>query len=123
VISSEYNHVLPLLDECRLAGMRWQRSPKAIKRDFRALVEGSGAQVVFSSIPSVAGNNTERGRKTHLINKWLRDWCRRSNFGFFDHGEVYTAPGLLATDGVQLSQRGKRILGHELAGLIERALN
>jgi len=30
---------------------------------------------------------------------------------------------MLATDGAQLSQRGKRILGHELAGLIERALN
>jgi len=103
-----------------------ERSPKAIKRDFRALgrlVEGSGAQVVFSSIPSVAGDSTERGRKTHLVNRWLRDWCHRSNFGFFDHGEVYTAPGLLATSGAQLSQRGKRILGHELAGLIERALN
>jgi len=49
-----------------------ERSPKAIKRDFRALgrlVEGSGAQVVFSSIPSVAGKNTERDRKTHLINR------------------------------------------------------
>jgi len=44
------------------------------------------------------------------------------DFGFFDHGEVYTALGLLATSGAQLSQRGKRILGHELAGLIERAL-
>ena len=102
-----------------------ERSPKAIKRDFRALgrlVEGSEAQVVFSSIPSVAGD-TERGRKTHLVNRWLRDWCHRSNFGFFDHGEVCTAPGLLATSGTQLSQRGKRILGHELAGLIERALN
>jgi len=33
------------------------------------------------------------------------------------------APGLLAADGVQLSQRGKRILAHELAGFIERALN
>jgi len=33
------------------------------------------------------------------------------------------AMGLLATDGVQLSQRGKRILAHELAGLIEKALN
>ena len=40
-----------------------ERSPKAIKGDFRALVEGSGAQVVFSSIPSVAGNSTERGGK------------------------------------------------------------
>ena len=72
-----------------------ERSPKAIKRDFRALgrlVEGSGAQVVFSSIPSVAGNSTERDRNTHLVNRWLRDWCHRSNFGFFDHGEVYTEP-------------------------------
>jgi len=103
-----------------------ERSPKTIKRDFRALarlLEGSVAQVVFSSIPTVAGKSTERGRKTHLINKWLRDWCHWSNFGFFDHGEVYTAPGLLATGGSQLSQRGKRILGYELAGLIERALN
>jgi len=47
-----------------------ERSPKAIKRDFRALgeqVKGSWAQVVFSSIPLVAGKNTERDRKTHLI--------------------------------------------------------
>jgi len=47
-----------------------ERSPKAIKRDVRApgrLVEGSRAQVVFSSIPSVAGKNTERDRRTHLI--------------------------------------------------------
>jgi len=55
------------------------------------------------------------------IRKW--DCCHRSNFGFFGHGEVYTAPGLLATGGTQLSQRGKIILDHELAGLIERALN
>jgi len=79
--------------------------------------------VVFSSIPSVAGKNTERDRKTHLINRWLRDWCRWWNFDFFDHGEVYTAPDLLATDGVQLSPTGKRILAHELAGLVERTLN
>jgi len=71
----------------------------------------------------VAGDSTERGRKTHLVNRWLRDWCHWSNFGFFDHVEVYTALGLLATSGAQLSQKGKRILGHELAGLIERALN
>jgi len=103
-----------------------ERSPKAIKRDFRALgrlVEGSGVQVVFSSITSVAGNSTENGRKTHLVNRWLRDWCHQSNFGFLDHGEVYRALGLLATGSSQLSQKGKRILGHELVGLIERALN
>ena len=103
-----------------------ERSSKAIKRDFRALgrlVEGSGAQVVFSSIPSVAGNSTERGRKTHLVNRWLRDWCCWRNFYCSDRGEVYTAPGLLVRDGVRLSQRGKRILAHELVGLIERVLN
>jgi len=63
-----------------------ERSPKAIKRDFRALgllVEGSGAQVVFSSVPSVAGKNTERNRKTHRINRWLRGWCSQRFFVFF----------------------------------------
>jgi len=90
-----------------------ERSPKAIKRDFRALgrlLEGSGAQMVFSSIPSVAGNSTERGRKTHLIDRWLKDWCHWWYFGFFDHGEAYMAPGLRAIDGVELSQRGKGFL-------------
>ena len=86
-------------------------------------MEGSGAQVVSSSIPSVAGKYTERNRKTHLVNMWLRGWCHQWNLGFFDHGEVYIAPGLLATDGFQLSQRGKRILAHKMVGLIERALN
>jgi len=45
------------------------------------------------------------------------------NFGFFDHGTTYTAPSLLAPNGDQLSQRGKRIFAQELAGLIHRALN
>jgi len=71
----------------------------------------------------VAGKSTERGRKTHLVNRWLRDWFHRSNFGFFDHGEVYTALGLLETGGDQLSQRGKRGFSHELVGLLERDLN
>jgi len=39
------------------------------------------AQVVFSSIPSVEGKNTKRDRKTHMINRWHRDWCHRWNFG------------------------------------------
>ena len=64
--------------------------------------------MVFSSIPSVSEENTERGRKTHLIDRWLRCWCCQWNFGFFDHGEVYTAPGLLVTDGVWLSQKGEK---------------
>ena len=101
------------------------RSLKAIKRDFRGLgrlVDGAGVQVVFSSIPTLTGRGTERTRKAHLLNTWLRGWCLRRNLGFFDHGAVYSAPGLMAVDG-SLSFRGKRILGQELAGLIDRALN
>ena len=102
-----------------------ERSLKAIKRDFRGLgrlVDGAGVQVVFSSIPAVAGRGTERTRKAHLINTWLRGWCQHRNVGFFDHGALYSAPGLMAADG-SLSLRGKRILAQELAGLVERALN
>jgi len=36
---------------------------------------------------------------------------------------AYSAPGLLASDGLHLSQRGKRVFTQELAGLIDRALN
>lgn len=39
------------------------RSPRAIKRDFRALgqlVNRSGAQVVSSSVPPLSGNDEER---------------------------------------------------------------
>jgi len=47
----------------------------------------------FLSVPSVAGRDTERTRKSHLINTWLRGWCCCRNFGFFDHRAVYSAPG------------------------------
>ncbi|KAI6057860.1 ATP synthase subunit epsilon, mitochondrial [Aix galericulata] len=47
---------------------------------------------------------------------------KKEDLGFFDHGALYSAPGLMAADG-SLSFRGKRILGQELAGLIERDLN
>ena len=94
-------------------------------RDFRGqgqLVDGAGVQVMFSSIPAVAGSGTERTRKAHLINMWLRGWCQHRNFVFFDRGALYSAPSLMATDG-SLSLWGKWILAQELAGLIERALN
>ena len=59
----------------------------------------------------------EQTRKTQIIG-----WCQGRNFGFFDHGAVYSDPGLLPMDGTHLSQR-KRILVQEPAGLIKRALN
>jgi len=42
--------------------------------------------------------------------------------GFFDNGMAYTAPGLLASDRIHLSQRRKGVFAQELAGLIGRAL-
>ena len=46
-----------------------------------------------------------------------------TTFVFFDNGMAYTAPGLLALDGIHPSQRGKRVFAQELVGLIDRALN
>ena len=46
-----------------------ERSVRSIKRDFRALgqlVDGVGIQVIFSSVPSVAGRDTERSRRPFL---------------------------------------------------------
>jgi len=84
------------------------RSLRAIKNDLRGL-----GRLVDNAMT----------RKTHRINTWLRGWCQRKNLGFFDHGAVYLAPGLRSADGYHLSQRGKRILTQELAGLVERSLN
>jgi len=102
------------------------RSPKAMKRHFRVLrwqVKGSEAQVVFLSILPDAGNDEGTKRTTQQISTWLQAWCHWQSFGVFDHGSAYMAPGLLATDRIHLSQRGKRIFAQELAGLTERALN
>lgn len=99
---------------------------RAIKRVFRALgwlVDGSGAQVMFSFISLVAGINVGRTGKAHQINAYLWDWYHWQDFGGFGHGLVYTTSGLLVTDGVHLSQRRKKILIQELAGLTEGAKN
>ncbi|RMC05489.1 hypothetical protein DUI87_18682 [Hirundo rustica rustica] len=74
-------------------------------------------------LPRAQIQNDERNRRTHTINKWLKGWCHRQNFGFFDHGEMFTAPALLEPNGIHLSVKGKRFLAHELAELVERALN
>ena len=107
-------------DEVRDKGVR------ETKRVFRALgrqVKRSGAKVVFSSIPPNAGEDEGRNKKSEQINIWLQAWCHMQNLGFFDHGSVYMAPGLLTTDGVHLSQKGKRILAQKIAGLIDTAFN
>jgi len=40
-----------------------------------------------------------------------------------DNRMAYMATGLLASDGIHLSQRGKQVFAQELAGLTDRALN
>lgn len=64
----------------------------------------------------------EQSRKRQALNKWLKGWCCLRSFGFFDHGAVYSGPGLMAADGSRLPPRGKQILAQEMAGLAERAL-
>ncbi|PKU43543.1 suppression of tumorigenicity 5 [Limosa lapponica baueri] len=70
----------------------------------------------------VAGSDSGRNRQIQAINTWLCGWCHHYNFGFFDNGMAYTAPGLLPSNGRHLSQRGKRVFAHEIVGLIDRAL-
>jgi len=65
----------------------------------------------------------EQGAPGQTQNTWLWAWCHWWDFQFFDNGLVYITPGLLVTDRVHLSQREKRILVQEFAGLTERDLN
>lgn len=54
-----------------------EKSIRIIKKDFRGprrLVDRESVQVVFFSIPSVTGKDTERSRKDYLINTRLRGW-------------------------------------------------
>ncbi|PKU42583.1 hypothetical protein llap_7114 [Limosa lapponica baueri] len=105
---------------------RARRSLRAIKKDFRALgqlAKGSGAQIVFSSVPPVLGTDDWINKKIRQINAWLCNWCYQQGFGFTDHSLIYRTPGLLEYDGKALSRKGKRVLGQELAKLMDRALN
>nr|XP_048709947.1 uncharacterized protein LOC125638352 isoform X2 [Caretta caretta] len=79
-------------------------------------------QVVFSSILPVEGKGLGRERRIVEVNEWLRRWCRREGFGFFDHGMVFQE-GVLGRDGLHLTKRGKSIFASRLANLVRRALN
>jgi len=101
-------------------------SPRAVKRHFRALgplVRESGAQVIFPSLLPVVNSDTGRSRKSLSINIWLHGWCHHHCFVFFGNWMAYTVPGLLASEGIHLSQREKSIFAYKLARLIGRALN
>ncbi|GAB0210389.1 hypothetical protein GRJ2_003504700 [Grus japonensis] len=97
-----------------------------IKEDYKALgvqVKNIGAQAIFSSILPVGGKGAARNRHIIHINSWLRVWCHREGFGFYDNGTFYDDYNLLERDGIHLSRRGKGIFGSRLANLVKRALN
>lgn len=90
--------------------------------DFRALgslVQGSEAQVAFSSLVPVTINDNGDIRKISVIPDWcisitiLRFLTMGQSQGTRPAGSRWYTP----------AQRGTRILAQELAGLRERALN
>lgn len=97
---------------------------RTIKTDFRELgwmIRNSGVQVIFFSIlPSI---DSVMSRRIVSINMWFHGWCHHQNFRFLGDRKFYIAPGLLASDRIYLYQRGKKVLGHEWAGFIDRTLN
>ena len=100
-------------------------SLRTMRKDFRALgwqVKGSGAQVVFSSIPPVIGNDGSLNRMDQRINTWLWAWCAQQGFGFFGLCSIYKRPGLLATSTSSFSHRWKGTLWWELGRFIDKAL-
>ena len=64
--------------------------------------------MIFSCIPSVAVRDMEWARKTQVVNKWQTGWCCHRIFGFFDHGAIYLAPGLMAAEGLMAALVSKR---------------
>lgn len=97
-------------------------SPSTTKRDFRPwLVIESGAQVVLSSIFPVPGSYMGWNRWDHTFKTWLHAGATNS-FGSFNNGMGYTAPDILVSDGIRISQRGREVFPHELVGLSDRAL-
>lgn len=86
--------------------MKQLREACKLKKDFRALgqsVDGVGAQLIISSVPSAAVRDMESGRRTQVMEKWLRGWRRHRDFGLFNHGAIYSAPGLMAAGCCHLS--------------------
>lgn len=70
-----------------------------------AMLKGSGAQVVFSSILPVRGRRLGRRRRTEQeVNAWLCGWCHAKGFGFYDPSSTFEEAGLLGADGIYLTQ-------------------
>ena len=78
---------------------------------------------MFSSIPPAIGNNEGLDIMAQRINTWLRAWCARQGFGFFDLGSVCKRLGQSAADRSGFCHQSRGVLRRELGGFIHRALN
>ena len=95
-----------------------ERSPQAIKRNFRALgrpLKGSGAQVVFSAVLSVGDWDPQKRKRADMLNDWLCKWCHAQGFGYYGLGRSLEKGGMLTADGSRLTKRATNILGNKLA--------
>lgn len=94
-----------------------KRSTRIIKKYFKALgrlVEGIGAVgIPFNSFRDFSRDEPQR--KTHLINKWLKGRCHKLKLIM---GDFICHQAFWRQDGVHLSNKGEKILVHELAGLL-----
>lgn len=84
--------------------------------------KGSGAHN-FSPYPSSCWQKQEVRNRWTQPSSWLCGWCHCQNFGSFDNGMGYTAPGLLPSGKIHLSQKEKRLFAQEHGEVIDRALN
>ena len=86
------------------------RSPRVVKTNFRALgqlIKGSGAQVPFSSVLSVAENDEGRNRKASRSIPASERGVTGRILGFLIMSQVYTTPRLLQQTGYTCLKGGK----------------
>lgn len=57
---------------------------------------------------------TDMNSQILLVNAWLQGWCQWKNFGFVDHGRIYSAPLLLIPGGTH--SEGKKSSGTGASG-------
>jgi len=93
----------------------------AEREDFKALgvqAKSIGAQLISSSIFTVGGRGSARNSHIMNMNSWLRGWCHREGYGFYDNGTSFSDYNVLGKNGFHLSRRRKRIFGNRLFNLV-----
>ena len=73
--------------------------------------------------PAGEGKGVRRRALIMHVDNWLRNWCWRQGFGFYDHETLFADQHLLGKDGIHFTKRGKAIFTNRMADLVKRALN